>query len=114
MPRTNAPERRVAHVPRRPERQFGEDRGDSRRFARAAIDAGADLVLGSGPHVLRVRLAPDGRLVRGRVTPLRLDELGVPRRDPEGGGARLMRRRSAQDFGAASPWRRGEMAPDPS
>jgi poly-gamma-glutamate capsule biosynthesis protein CapA/YwtB (metallophosphatase superfamily) len=41
------------HVPLGPEQAFGEDRGDSRRFARVAIDAGADLVLGSGPHVLR-------------------------------------------------------------
>ena len=41
------------HVPDGPEEQFGEDRGDSRRFAHAAVDAGADLVLGSGPHVLR-------------------------------------------------------------
>ena len=41
------------HVPRGPESAFGEYRGDSRRFARVAIDAGADLVLGSGPHVLR-------------------------------------------------------------
>ncbi len=41
------------HVPHATEHAFGENRGDSRRFARAAIDAGADLVLGSGPHVLR-------------------------------------------------------------
>ena len=41
------------HVPRGPEHAFGEYRGDSRHFARVAIDAGADLVLGSGPHVLR-------------------------------------------------------------
>ena len=41
------------HVPDGPETAFGEYRGDSRRFARTAIDAGADLVLGSGPHVLR-------------------------------------------------------------
>jgi len=41
------------HVPRGPESAFGEYRGDSRHFARVAIDAGADLVLGSGPHVLR-------------------------------------------------------------
>ena len=32
---------------------FGEDRGDTRAFAHTAIDAGADLVLGSGPHVIR-------------------------------------------------------------
>jgi poly-gamma-glutamate capsule biosynthesis protein CapA/YwtB (metallophosphatase superfamily) len=41
------------HVPYGREHAFGEDRGDLRRFARRAIDAGADLVLGSGPHVLR-------------------------------------------------------------
>jgi hypothetical protein len=31
----------------------GEDRGDVVEFAHAVIDAGADLVLGHGPHVLR-------------------------------------------------------------
>jgi hypothetical protein len=35
------------------EQYLGEDRGDVRTFAHTAIDAGADLVLGSGPHVLR-------------------------------------------------------------
>jgi Bacterial capsule synthesis protein PGA_cap len=51
------------HVPAGHERAFGEDRGDSRRFARTAIDAGADLVLGSGPHVLRGMQVYRGRLV---------------------------------------------------
>lgn len=41
------------HTPRGPETYLGENRGDVRAFAHAAIDAGADLVLGSGPHVLR-------------------------------------------------------------
>jgi hypothetical protein len=41
------------HVPRGAEQAFGEFRGDSRHFAHTAIDAGADLILGSGPHVLR-------------------------------------------------------------
>jgi len=41
------------HTPRGREHYLGEDRGDLRAFARAAIDGGADLVLGSGPHVLR-------------------------------------------------------------
>jgi poly-gamma-glutamate capsule biosynthesis protein CapA/YwtB (metallophosphatase superfamily) len=41
------------HTPGGTEHAFGENRGDLRRFARVAIDAGADLVLGSGPHVLR-------------------------------------------------------------
>jgi poly-gamma-glutamate capsule biosynthesis protein CapA/YwtB (metallophosphatase superfamily) len=40
-------------VPYGREHAFGEDRGDTRAFAHAAIDARADLVLGSGPHVLR-------------------------------------------------------------
>lgn len=31
----------------------GEDRGDSAAFARAMVDAGADLVVGHGPHVPR-------------------------------------------------------------
>ena len=35
------------------EHAYGEDRGDSRHFAHVAVDAGADLVLGSGPHVVR-------------------------------------------------------------
>src|SRR5207244_1148601 len=43
----------ATHVPVGREVAFGEDRGDTRAFAHAAIDAGADLVLGSGPHVLR-------------------------------------------------------------
>lgn len=41
------------HTPVGGEVAFGEQRGDSRAFAHAAIDAGADLVVGSGPHVLR-------------------------------------------------------------
>jgi hypothetical protein len=41
------------HVPTGTEYFLGENRGDSRAFARAVIDAGADLVVGSGPHVIR-------------------------------------------------------------
>jgi len=41
------------HVPAGPEPFYGEDRGDLRRFAHAVIDAGAGLVLGHGPHVVR-------------------------------------------------------------
>jgi hypothetical protein len=41
------------HVPRGGETFLGEDRGDSRRFAHAVVDAGADAVVGSGPHVVR-------------------------------------------------------------
>lgn len=41
------------HVRPGTERFLGENRGNSVRFAHAVIDAGADLVVGSGPHVLR-------------------------------------------------------------
>ncbi len=41
------------HVPYGTEVAFGENRGNTRAFAHAAVDAGADLVLGSGPHVVR-------------------------------------------------------------
>jgi poly-gamma-glutamate capsule biosynthesis protein CapA/YwtB (metallophosphatase superfamily) len=41
------------HVTKATEYYIGENRGDVYAFAHTAIDAGADLVLGSGPHVIR-------------------------------------------------------------
>jgi poly-gamma-glutamate capsule biosynthesis protein CapA/YwtB (metallophosphatase superfamily) len=41
------------HVTGEEETYLGEDRGNPEEFAKMAIRAGADLVLGSGPHVLR-------------------------------------------------------------
>ncbi len=41
------------HVPDGMETYYGEQRGDLRKFSRAVIDAGADLVIGHGPHVPR-------------------------------------------------------------
>ncbi|MEP6893410.1 MAG: CapA family protein [Gaiellaceae bacterium] len=41
------------HVPPATEYFLGENRGNSLAFSHAVIDAGADLVVGSGPHVLR-------------------------------------------------------------
>ena len=41
------------HTPFGDEVAFGENRGNTRAFAHAAVDAGASLVLGSGPHVVR-------------------------------------------------------------
>lgn len=41
------------HVPRGTEVFLGEPRGNLRAFSRAVVDAGADLVLGHGPHVVR-------------------------------------------------------------
>lgn len=51
------------HVPRGKERFLGEDRGDPRRFAHTVVDAGADLVLGHGPHVVRGMEVYGGRLI---------------------------------------------------
>ena len=41
------------HTPDRIEHFAGENRGNSVAFARAAVEGGASLVIGSGPHVLR-------------------------------------------------------------
>lgn len=41
------------HVTGTEEIYLGEDRGDAEGFSHMAVQAGADLVLGSGPHVLR-------------------------------------------------------------
>lgn len=41
------------HTPNHNEKFYGEDRGNLIKFSHIAIDAGADLILGHGPHVLR-------------------------------------------------------------
>ncbi|GAA3510425.1 CapA family protein [Aquimarina addita] len=41
------------HVTRKTERFYGEDRGNVYLFAHTLIDAGADIILGHGPHVSR-------------------------------------------------------------
>jgi hypothetical protein len=51
------------HVPRGGETFLGENRGASRAFAHAMIKAGADLVVGSGPHVIRGVQWYRGRLI---------------------------------------------------
>jgi Bacterial capsule synthesis protein PGA_cap len=51
------------HVPTGHETFLGEDRGDVRAFAHAVVEAGADLVLGHGPHVVRGMEIVKGRLV---------------------------------------------------
>lgn len=45
------------------EMYVGENRGDPMRFARTVIDAGADLVIGHGPHVLRGMEFYQGKLI---------------------------------------------------
>ena len=122
------------HTPEGGETAYGEFRGDSRAFSHAVIDAGADLVLGSGPHVVRgleeyrgrlvayslgnfagwknfsrkgnlalsglltVRVAGDGRVLGGRWLSLRIADPGVPKVDPDGASAALVRRLSTEDF----------------
>ncbi len=51
------------HTPRGNETAFGENRGNTRGFAHAVVRAGADLVLGSGPHVVRGIERFRGRLI---------------------------------------------------
>jgi hypothetical protein len=50
-------------LPAGPETFLNESRGDVRAFARAVIGAGASLVVGHGPHVLRAAECIDGRPV---------------------------------------------------
>src|SRR3954463_16063664 len=52
-----------AHVRPGTEIFLGENRGDPMALCRAVIDAGADAVLGSGPHVLRGMQWYRGRLI---------------------------------------------------
>lgn len=54
---------KALHVPVGSETFYGEDRGDLRAFTHAVVDAGADLVLGHGPHVPRAIEVYQGRLI---------------------------------------------------
>ncbi len=51
------------HVAPGDETFLGEDRGDLRKFTHAAVDAGAQLVVGSGPHVVRAMEIYNGKLI---------------------------------------------------
>ena len=53
----------VKHIPFKNEMFYGEDRGDVVKFSHAVIDAGADLVIGHGPHVPRAMELYKKRLV---------------------------------------------------
>jgi len=54
---------RAVHTGEAAESLGAEPRGDLRRWARAVIDAGADAVIGHGPHVLRGVEFYQGRLI---------------------------------------------------
>ncbi len=121
------------HTPQGTEYYLGEDRGNARAFAHAVIDAGASIVLGSGPHVirgieryrermvayslgnfvgyhtlagggvldesaiLRVTLAPSGRLLAARWISIKL-AAGLPRPDRSDASAKLVATLSREDF----------------
>jgi hypothetical protein len=51
------------HVRPGTEMFLGENRGDPIKLARAVVDAGADLVIGHGPHVMRAMEFYRGRLI---------------------------------------------------
>jgi len=53
----------AAHIPFAAETYYGENRGNVVEFSHAMIDAGADLVIGHGPHVPRAIEIYDGRLI---------------------------------------------------
>ena len=114
-----------------------EPRGDLRRWARAVIDAGADAVVGHGPHVLRGIEFYRGRLIayslgnfltyrgfnlagplgitgvlqlefsgarslrRARLVPMVQVPQRGPAPDPDKAALQLVRRLSAEDFGAS-------------
>jgi len=53
----------TTRIPFAEEEYFGEPRGDVVRFARSMVDAGADLVFGHGPHVVRGMELYEDRLI---------------------------------------------------
>ncbi|HEX6873919.1 MAG TPA: CapA family protein, partial [Micromonosporaceae bacterium] len=52
-----------SHVKQGMERFAGEDRGDLIKFTHAVVDAGADVVFGHGPHIMRGMEFYKGRLI---------------------------------------------------
>lgn len=53
----------ATRIPFAEEEYFGEPRGDVVRFGRGMVDAGADLVFGHGPHVVRAMERYKDRLI---------------------------------------------------
>jgi poly-gamma-glutamate capsule biosynthesis protein CapA/YwtB (metallophosphatase superfamily) len=51
------------HVPQGTEYYVGENRGNARLFSHSVINAGADLVIASGPHVLRGMQLYHGKVI---------------------------------------------------
>lgn len=55
--------KRALHIPKGDETFLNENRGNVIKFAHAVIDAGADMVIGHGPHVLRAMEVYKGKLI---------------------------------------------------
>lgn len=74
------------HVPGKLEYYVGEKRGDVKAMARAAIDAGADVVFGHGPHVVRAAELYKGHPIFYSLgnfcTPLRMGIAGLTGQAP--------------------------------
>jgi hypothetical protein len=142
---------RAQHVAEAAESLGHEPRGDLRRWAHAVVDAGADVVVGHGPHVLRgiefyrgrpvayslgnfltyrgfnldgplgvtgvlqVELAPDRRLRLARLVPMLQRPMEGPAPDSAATALELVRRLSADDFGASAARvaEDGDIAPPP-
>ena len=72
---------KYTHVPHNMETCFGENRGNVEAFAHAAVDAGADVVFGHGPHVTRaVELYKDHLIAYSLgnfCTPYRMNLKGI-------------------------------------
>ncbi|GAA4734762.1 CapA family protein [Modestobacter marinus] len=84
---------------------LGENRGDPIAFSHAVIDAGADLVLGAGPHVLRGMEWYQGRLIAyslGNFTGYR----ALSNDGPKGVGALV-----TVELTADGSWLGGELVP---
>lgn len=72
---------KYTRVPHAMEECFGEKRGDVEKFAHVAIDAGADVVFGHGPHVTRAMEIYRDRLIMYSLgnfcTPYRVNLKGL-------------------------------------
>ena len=121
------------HTPDHNEKYLGENRGNLIAFSHAAVDAGADLILGHGPHVprameiykdrliayslgnfctmgfstqsyyglaplLQAELAPDGRVLGGRVVSFVQKKGRGPVLDPKNQAAKLIFKLGQEDF----------------
>lgn len=77
---------KYSHVPHASETAFGENRGNVEKFAHTAVDAGADIVYGHGPHVARAAELYKDRLILYSLgnfcTPYRVSLSGISGQAP--------------------------------